>query len=611
MCKSKKHRTEPELMIQMNQLFAALLVGMLFLISCDRTEDISFSDNEDFTLECAKSAWSQESRTAIDDEGSGHFEAGDRIDVWMKAGEETSNVGLQYESGKWTPSLKRVNNGQGAWTLSALYPVLSKPVGDATCRILNLPLDQSTIANQQEADILFAQTTVGAGDTSAKLWFKHALHRINIHLKGTVPENLELKVRSCTNGEISLVDGRVYLPKKSYYWITPRQTAEHTYSAIILPQEASDYQTGDGLLRLTFGGKEISYSLTTEVLSFQPGMQTTLNLTLKSANTDVDVDDEVIDTEFANQTRWVYGINSPACPDINELRTYPDWMSSFPDGVWFRYEYNGLPDNVTYLTWKENCGWYDCNKTIDYKGNDDNMCWAATASNLLHWWLNHNSKYVQAYEARYPGNPCPKEYRRMTEADQNHSDIFNFFKKNFPNLGSWETGGVNWFINGDGQKLNANSNKDFKGFFNEVFSKENAVATDTYNMSKENFNRWMKEAFRMNKAIGFSVFGFANAGSGMHAMTIWGAEFDANGNVAYLYFCDNNQSEQDPNYGAIKRYKVVYKLGETSYDKTRETFLAPLDNIEGTPSKWTSMICSLTLVDLRQDIWQKAFPGIE
>ncbi|WP_303912857.1 IdeS/Mac family cysteine endopeptidase [Bacteroides mediterraneensis] len=598
-------------MRQLNKLWTVLLGSMWFLISCDRMEDISFSDNEDFTLECAKSAWAQESRTVIDDEGNGNFEEGDRIDVWMQAGEETSNVGLQYENGKWTPSLKRVNNGQGACTLSALYPVLSRPVGDATRRILNLPLNQSTAANQQEADILFAQTTVGAGDASAKLWFKHALHRINIHLKGTVPEDLELRVRSCTNGEISLVDGRVYLPKKSYYWITPRQTAEHTYSAIILPQEASDYQTGEGLLRLTFGGKEVSYSLTTEVLSFQPGMQTTLNLTLKSA--DADVDDEVVDTEFANQTRWVCGITSPVFPGRDKVQTIPvtTWITDYPVGKWFRNGYAAdILNEVEYLTWKEGCGWYDCNKTFEYKGGDGNMCWAATASNLLHWWLHHNRKYVQAYEKAHPGNPCPKEYRQMTEKDQNHSDIFNFFKKNFPNLGSWETGGVNWFINGDGQKLNANSNKDFKGFFNEVFSKDNAVATDTYNMSKENFNRWMKEAFRMNKAIGFSVFGFANAGSGMHAMTIWGAEFDANGNVAYLYFCDNNQSESDPNYGAIKRYKVVYELGKTSYDKTRETFLAPLDNIEGTPSKWRSMICSLTLVDLRQDIWQKAFPGI-
>lgn len=599
--------------MQLNKLCAALLGSMLFLISCDRTEDISFSDSEgDFTLECVKSAWSQESRAVMDDEGSGHFEEGNRIEVWTQVGEETSSTWLQYESGKWTPSLKRVNNGQGTWTLSALYPVLSQPVGDATRRILNLPLDQSATANQQEADILFAQATVGAGDTSAKLLFKHALHRITIHLKGTVPEDLDLKIRSCTNGEISLVDGRVYLPNKSYYWITPQQTADHTYSAIILPQEASDYQKGDGLLRLTFGGKEISYSLTTELQSFQPGMQTTLNLTLKSAGTDVD--DEVVDTDFANQTRWVYGITSPVFPGKENLQTISvnTWITKYPEGEWFRNGYTAdILNEVEYLTWKEGCGWYDCNKTFEYKGGDGNMCWAATASNLLHWWLSHNSKYVQAYENVHPGSSCPKEYRRMTEADQNHSDIFNFFKKNFPNLGSWETGGVNWFINGDGQKLNANYNKDFKGFFNEVFSKDNAVAKDTYNMSKENFNRWMKEAFRMNKAIGFSVFGFANAGSGMHAMTIWGAEFDANGNVAYLYFCDNNQSELDPNYGAINRYKVVYKLGETSYDKTRETFLVPLDNIDGTPSKWTSMICSLTLVDLRQDIWQKAFPDIK
>ena len=599
-------------MRQLNKLWTVLLGSMWFLISCDRTEEISFSNNEDFTLECAKSAWSQESRTVIDDEGNGNFEEGDRIDVWTQAGEETSNVGLQYESGKWTPSLKRVNNGQGTWTLSALYPVLSQPVGDATRRILNLPLNQSTPANQQEADILFAQTTVGAGDASAKLLFKHALHRINIHLKGTVPEDLELKIRSCTNGEISLLDGRVYLPNKSYYWITPLQTAEHTYSAIILPQEASDYQRGEGLLRLTFGGKEISYSLTTEVLSFQPGMQTTLNLTLKSA--DEDVDDEVVDMEFANQTRWVCGITSPVFPGRDNVQTIPvtTWITDYPEGEWFRNGYAAdILNEVEYLTWKEGYGWYDCNKTFEYKGGDGNMCWAATASNLLHWWLNHNSKYVQAYETAHPGNSCPKGYRQMAEADQNHSDIFNFFKQNFPNLGSWETGGVNWFINGDGQKLNANYNTDFKGFFSEVFSKDNAVATDTYNMSKENFNRWMKEAFRMNKAIGFSVFGFANAGSGMHAMTIWGAEFDANGNVAYLYFCDNNQSEMDPNYGAIKRYKVVYELGKTSYDKTRETFLAPLDNIEGTPSKLKSMICSLTLVDLRLDIWQKAFPDIK
>lgn len=72
---------------------------------------------------------SQESRTVIDDEGNGDFEEGDRIDVWMQAGDETSNVGLQYESGKWTPSLKRVNNGQGTLTLSALVSCVVSACG--------------------------------------------------------------------------------------------------------------------------------------------------------------------------------------------------------------------------------------------------------------------------------------------------------------------------------------------------------------------------------------------------------------------------------------------------------------------------------------------------
>lgn len=174
------------------------------------------------------------------------------------------------------------------------------------------------------------------------------------------------------------------------------------------------------------------------------------------------------------------------------------------------------------------------------------------------------------------------------------------------NKGSWETGGVNWFINGDKKNLNASNDESFPGFFCQVFSKKDVVATDTYNMSKKNFNDWMKDAFRNHKAIGFSVYGFSNANEGLHAMTVWGAEFDAEGNVAYLYFCDNNSAEDEPNHASLRRFKVVYEG-----TGTRETYIAPLDNVDGTPVKRKSMVCTLTLVDLRQDIWQKAFPEIK
>lgn len=124
----------------------------------------------------------------------------------------------------------------------------------------------------------------------------------------------------------------------------------------------------------------------------------------------------------------------------------------------------------------------------------------------------------------------------MTEQDQQHSDVFNFFKQCYPNIGSWETGGVNWFINGDKTNLNYSYNETFPGYFHEVFSKDTPVAKEIKNTSKKNFNQWIKDAFRKNNAIGFSVYGFTGPNGRLHAMTIWGAEFDQEGNVAFIYF---------------------------------------------------------------------------
>lgn len=132
------------------------------------------------------------------------------------------------------------------------------------------------------------------------------------------------------------------------------------------------------------------------------------------------------------------------------------------------------------------------------------------------------------------------------------------------------------------------------------------VATETRNLSKENFNLWMKNAFRTNKAIGFSANGFVGPNGSRHSMTIWGAEFDAEGNVAFLYFCDNNYGEEEPNHASMRRFKVKYKE-----NTTQGTYLTPLDYNDGTQPKAQAVIGSLTLVDLRLDIWKAAFPDVK
>lgn len=77
------------------------------------------------------------------------------------------------------------------------------------------------------------------------------------------------------------------------------------------------------------------------------------------------------------------------------------------------------------------------------------MCWAASASNLLHWWLVNNKKYIDRYDEMYGPQydfARPSEvYKAPNLGDytSNKSEIFNFFISSFQDRSGWEGGGVN------------------------------------------------------------------------------------------------------------------------------------------------------------------------
>lgn len=591
-------------------IFTQLLSSLLLLSSCNQQEENYFLPNNDLLLTCIHSTWTG-TRATIDNEGQGNFSEGDKIEVWVASEKQTATTQLEYTDGQWTPTLQRNDYGTGSLSLSALFPLLAQSEEDRKLRNLNVPADQSNQENHSAADILFASTTISATDASGTLLFNHALHRININLEGDIPDDLTIEVKSLAEGQISLENGTVTADASAgYVWMKPHQEKAGSYSIIILPQEAQTFSSGEGLVRLTTGGKTASYTFNSAE-KFKAGMQTTLNLTLKTEESNVDL-------EFSNQTYWVYGVTAPDFPGKENIPSKPVWQQDFEDGLWFRYSYEQsfppLLDEVQYLTWKEGFGWFDCNKSFGYNG-DGNMCWAASASNLVHWWMAQNRKYIEAYDKEYgPAYndlPRPEKYSKMTKANQQHSEVFNFFKSSFNNQGSWETGGTNWFVNGNRSKLTYCKRPEFHGFFSHVFSTDDAIATETTNTSKENFNLWIKDAFRYNRAIGFSVYGFAGPNTGNHAMVIWGAEFDAEGNVAYVYFCDNNFGEDEPNHGSLKRFKVVYDKSNVPELKGDYAYLTSLDNTDGTPSKSRARFTSITQVDLRLDLWKKKFSNIE
>ena len=100
---------------------------------------------------------------------------------------------------------------------------------------------------------------------------------VSINLKGSVPEDLVIEVKSIAGGQISLDNGTV-TPDVSdgYVWIKLFQKSDSVYSLIILPQDTKAFTSGEGLVRLTTGGKSASYTFNGNAETFNPGMQTTL-----------------------------------------------------------------------------------------------------------------------------------------------------------------------------------------------------------------------------------------------------------------------------------------------------------------------------------------------
>ena len=82
-------------------------------------------------------------------------------------------------------------------------------------------------------------------------------------------------------------------------------------------------------------------------------------------------------------------------------------------------------------------GWYDANKNNNANGDaDDNMCFAASAANLIAWW--QNGEYGKSLTSQ-----APRDYK----------DIWQTYVTSNKNEENWSTGGLqsaalNWWVSG-------------------------------------------------------------------------------------------------------------------------------------------------------------------
>lgn len=517
-----------------------------------------------------------ETRTELNQSGAGNFSQGDKIGLFIGNGATYEYRELTYTSGTWEPRLRRSDFGDGTLTLAAHYPALTDQYGQAEKAPFTLAEDQ-TANGFAASDLLTAQKSLPAGDNRADMTFTHALHRLRVEITGESVS--EVKFRSRMKGEVNLLTGAVTAEEDSFGWISPRKNTDGSYEAVILPQTAAALRDAEGLLKITTAKGERIYKAPANVNGkaldeFLAGQQLTLKLSLKE-NTEPE---PPVISDWANKKMWVYGIKAPVWEEGS-----PDWKQFYPN---FYTTY--------YLPWKAEYGFFDCNKVDPTNTNtsaysDGNLCWAASASNLLHWWIAQNKTYIERYGNRYKGPSYEYPLQKQQE-----SDILQCFTDSFINMGGYGEAGVNWFISG---KIPSSPSRrqpyNDAGYFKEVFQNV-CLGKDYTGMGKVRFNETIKDALANRKAIAVSI-AFTTGG---HLETIWGAEFDQNGDVAYIYMADNNDRDSYEKYQVgVGRFKIVY---------TSDGIFTRFES-GSIDSSYANTIKGLTTIELGQEQWEAFF----
>ena len=191
-------------------------------------------------------------------------------------------------------------------------------------------------------------------------------------------------------------------------------------------------------------------------------------------------------------------------------------------------------------------GWVDYNKDNNDKKymEDDGMCWAASASNVISWWQNQNAEALTS----------------TTLPSQNAWDLFRLVYKN---VGGYPSSALDWWINGitvptdsngypiypDNMDMKALDDKDLAisdlyvgGFLtSSVYSTaENPLLIANGNNNSYTFCKAMVDAMTSGYALSISASG--------HAFTLWGLDYkeSANGiiiNKAWLTDSDDYQTK--------------------------------------------------------------------
>lgn len=229
---------------------------------------------------------------------------------------------------------------------------------------------------------------------------------------------------------------------------------------------------------------------------------------------------------------------------------------------------------------EEGKGYFDVNKAPfgTNKKLDRNLCFAAAASNTLHWYLQQNKKEIEDYiedngdVIRMVGaNTYSLKAMLNQEVEQQGSLVYQYFKEMYGNneTGYYTVPLMDLFLNGYTPKEDRKTNiedKDLQpdrrgGFLYGILGGKLQTGLRSVKDVED-----MGESLQYYLSNGFVLCLSYKTFSYNHVVTLWGAEYDANGRLCAVYVTDSDDQDEtgDEVDVAMKRYRVKEE-GQKSY----------------------------------------------
>ena len=229
---------------------------------------------------------------------------------------------------------------------------------------------------------------------------------------------------------------------------------------------------------------------------------------------------------------------------------------------------------------EEGQGYFDVNKAPfgTNKKIDRNLCFAAAASNTLHWYLQQNKKEIQDYikdngdVIRMVGaNTYSLKDMLNQDVEQQGSLIYQYFKEMYGNneTGYYTVPLMDLFLNGYTPKEDRKTNIEDKnlqpdargGFLYGIIGTKPQTGMQSVN-SLSDLGNSLQHYLSNNFVVCLSYTTF----SYNHVVTLWGAEYDESGLLRAVYVTDSDDQDETgvETDVAMKRY-VVKGKGNLSF----------------------------------------------